>query len=199
MTEPVLPEIYRAHGQAADASRRMAFVIRTSTSAAALASSVREAVRSLDPAVPIFGIESVHELIDRSFGGQKLAVCLLSLLAGLALVLALIGIYGVTAYFVAQRTSEIGLRIALGAQKRNVLALILGQGAAMIAPGVVVGVVVALAGARVLRSMLYQVSATDVASYAVVAVTLAFAALSACYFPARFATNLNPVDALRSQ
>jgi putative ABC transport system permease protein len=199
MTDPVLPEIYRAHSQAADASRRMAFVIRSSTSVAAVTSSVREALRSLDPAVPIFGVESVQELVDRSFGGQKLAVFLLGLLGGLALLLALIGIYGVTAYFVAQRASEIGIRIALGAQKRNVLGLILGQGAWMIAPGLIIGVASALAGARILRSMLFEVSTTDVASYALVAGALALVTLGACYFPARSAANLNPVEALRSE
>jgi putative ABC transport system permease protein len=177
----------------------MAFVIRTSTSVAGLTKSVRAAIRVLDPGVPIFGVEPVHELIERSFGGQKLAVFLLGLLGALALLLALIGIYGVTAYFVAQRTNEIGIRIALGAQKRNVLGLILGQGAAMIAPGVVVGVLASLAATRVLRSMLYEVSATDLGTYALVAVTLVLATLCACYFPARSAMNLDPVEALRTE
>ena len=199
VTDPIPPEIYRAHLQAADASRRMAFVIRSSTGVAALTNSVREAVRSLDPAVPVFGSEAVHELIERSFGGQKLAVFLLGLLGGLALLLALIGIYGVTAYFVVQRTSEIGIRIALGAQKRNVLGLILNEAASMIAPGVVLGVLAALAATRILRSMLYEVSATDVVSYAFVATALALAALLACYFPARSATRVNPIIALRAE
>jgi putative ABC transport system permease protein len=199
MTDPVLPEIYRAHAQAGDASRRMAFVIRSSTSVAGLTKSVRAAVRVLDPGVPIFGVEPVHELIERSFGGQKLAVFLLGLLGGLALLLALIGIYGVTAYFVAQRTNEIGIRIALGAQKRKVLSLILSQGAAMIAPGIFVGILAALAATRVLRSMLYEVSATDLGTYAMVAVALVLATFCACYFPARSAMNLNPVEALRAE
>ncbi|HEX4631698.1 MAG TPA: ABC transporter permease [Chthoniobacterales bacterium] len=199
MTDPILPEIYRAHSQAPDASRRMAFVIRSATSLTSLTSAVRESVRAQDAAVPIFEVEPVRELIERSFGGQKLVVFLLGMFGALALLLTIIGIYGVTAYFVAHRTNEIGIRIALGAQRHNILTLVLGQGARMVGAGVTVGLIAAVAATRILRAMLFEVSATDLFSYALVTVSLAATAILACYFPARSAMNLNPLEALRSE
>lgn len=199
MTDPVLPEIYRAHAQAPDASRRMAFVVRSEIGLTSLTSAVRECVRTQDAAVPIFEVESVHQLIERSFGGQKLAVFLLGLFGALALVLTIIGIYGVTAYFVAHRTGEIGIRLALGAQKHNILTLILGQGMSIVGIGLACGVGAAFASTRILRSMLYQVSANDALVYALVAVALAAATILACYFPARTAMKLNPIEALRTE
>jgi putative ABC transport system permease protein len=199
MTDPVFPEIYRAHSQAPDASRRMAFVLRSSIGLTSLVDAVRNAVRAQDPAVPIFEAEPVNQLIERSFGGQKLAVFLLELFAALALLLTVIGIYGVTAYFVAHRTSEIGIRMALGAQRHHVLKLILGQGIAMVMTGVAVGVAGAFGATRILRSMLFEVSATDFSSYLLVTASLAAAAICACYIPARAAMKLNPSDALRSE
>jgi putative ABC transport system permease protein len=199
MTDPVLPEIYRAHGQAPDASRRMAFVLRSSIGLTSLVDAVRNAVRAQDPAVPIFNAEPVNQLIERSFGGQKLAVFLLEVFAALALVLTVIGIYGVTAYFVAHRTSEIGIRMALGAQRHHVLRLILGQGIAMVMTGVALGLAGAFGATRILRSMLFEVSATDFSAYLLVTASLAAAAIFACYLPARAAMKLNPNDALRSE
>ncbi|MDP9098094.1 MAG: ABC transporter permease [Verrucomicrobiota bacterium] len=199
MTDPVLPEIYRAHAQAPDASRRMAFVLRSSMGLTSLVDGVRNALRAQDPAVPIFGAEPVNQLIERSFGGQKLAVFLLELFGALALVLTVIGIYGVTAYFVAHRTSEIGIRIALGAQRHHVLKLILGQGIAMVMTGVTLGLAGAFGATRFLRSMLFEVSATDFPAYLLVTASLAAAAIFACYIPARAAMKLNPSDALRSE
>jgi putative ABC transport system permease protein len=199
MTDPILPEIYRAHAQAPDASRRMAFVLRSSIGLTSLVGAVRNAVRAQDPAVPIFEAEPVNQLIERSFGGQELAVFLLEVFAALALVLTLIGIYGVTAYFVAHRTSEIGIRMALGAQRHHVLRLILGQGIAMVMIGVAFGLAGAFGATRILRSMLFEVSATDFSAYLLVTASLAAAAIFACYIPARTAMKLNPSDALRSE
>jgi putative ABC transport system permease protein len=199
MSDPVLPEIYRAHAQAPDASRRLAFVLRSSLGLTSLTNAVRECVRAQDSGVPIFEIESVHELIERSFGGQKLAVFLLGLFGALSLVLTIIGVYGVTAYFVAHRTGEIGIRMALGAQRHNVLRLILGQGAVMVATGLAFGCGAAFGATRILRSMLFQVSSTDFLAYLLVAFSLGVAAIAACYLPARTAMKLNPMDALRSE
>jgi putative ABC transport system permease protein len=199
MTDPVLPEIYRAHAQASDASHRMAFVLRSSIGLTSLTTAVQECVRAQDPAVPIFEVEPMQQLIDRSFGGQKLAVFLLGLFGALSLVLTIIGVYGVTAYFVAHRTGEIGIRMALGAQRRDVLTLILGQGALMAGVGVACGCGAAFVATRVLRSMLFEVSSTDLFAYVLVAVSLGAATICACYLPARAAMKLNPMDALRSE
>jgi putative ABC transport system permease protein len=198
LTDPVMPEIYRAHAQAPDASRRMAFVVRSAIGLTSLTSAVRAAVRAQDAAVPVFEIETLHESIERSYGGQKLAVFLLGLFGVLALLLTIIGIYGVTAYFVAHRTGEIGLRMALGAQRHHVLTLILGQGVSMVATGVAFGLAAAFVVTRVLRSTLFEVSSTDLFSYVLVAIALGFATIFACYFPARTAMKLNPMDALRT-
>jgi len=198
IADPVLPEIYRNHAQAADASRRLAFVVRSSIDLATLTNAVRDCLRAQDAAVPIFEAESVHDLIERSFGGQKFAVFVLGLFGALSLLLTVIGIYGVTAYFVAHRTGEIGIRMALGAQKHNVLTLILGQGAQMVAAGVAAGCGAALVATRILRSMLFDVSSTDFVAYLLVAVSLCLATIFACYIPARAAMKLNPMDALRS-
>jgi predicted permease len=199
MTDPILPEIYRAHAQAPDASRRLAFVLRSSVHLTSLTQAVRECVRAQDPAVPIFEVESVHQLIERSFGGQKFAVFLLGLFGALSLVLTVVGIYGVTAYFVAHRTGEIGIRMALGAQRHNVLRLILGQGALLVATGVAFGCGTAFVATRILRSMLFEVSPTDFVAYVLVAICFGVVAIAACYLPARTAMKLNPMDALRSE
>ena len=199
VTDPVLPEIYRAHAQAPDASRRMAFVLRSSVNLASLTRAVRDCVRAQDPAVPIFESESVDHLIERSFGGQKLAVFLLGVFGALALILAVTGIYGVIAYFVAHCTREIGIRIALGAQKHNVLTLILGHGARIVGQGILLGLAGAFVTTRILRSMLFEVSSTDSVTYILVVVLLATVGLLASYLPTRSAMRLDPVEAMRTE
>jgi putative ABC transport system permease protein len=199
MNDPVLPQIYRAHAQAPDASRRMAFVLRSSMDVGGLLRSFREAVRSQDPSVAIFDAEPMPEFIAHSFGGEKLATFLLGLFGALALLLTVIGIYGVMAYFVRNRTAEIGVRMALGAQRSHVFQLILGQGIAMLLCGGVIGLAGALGTTRVLRSLLFEVSESDLPTYLLVLASLAIAAFLACYFPARAAMRLNPMEALRHQ
>ncbi|MFL6528991.1 MAG: ABC transporter permease [Chthoniobacterales bacterium] len=197
ISDAPLPEIYRPHAQAPDASRRMALVIRSPLDQASLLRSVRELVRARDPGVPIFDAEPMQQVIAQSYGGQKLAVSLLGVFGAFALVLTLLGIYGVIAYFVAQRTGEIGIRMALGAQRHHVLQLIVGQGSSMICIGLLIGTACAIAATRLLRSLLFQVSASDLSIYIMVGASLAIAALAASFFPARAAMRLNPVEALR--
>ncbi|MFL6528264.1 MAG: ABC transporter permease [Chthoniobacterales bacterium] len=199
MSDPVVPEIYLPHAQSANASRRMACVVRTEVGAAALSNAVRECVRTQDATAPVFNLEPVREVVERSFGGQKLAVLLLSAFGLLALTLTVIGIYGVTAYFAARRTSEIGIRIALGAQKKNILLLVLGHGFSMVSAGLILGLVGAFATTRLIRAMLFNVSSSDVVVYFFVSVCLAGAALLACLLPARRATRINPIQALRTE
>jgi putative ABC transport system permease protein len=197
MSEPPVPEVFRPHAQAPDAARRMALVMRASLDQASLLRSVRDLVRAQDPGVPVFEIESMEQLLARSYGGQKLAVTLLGLFGGFALLLTLLGIYGVIAYFVAQRTGEIGIRMALGAQRRHILRLIIGQGSSMIAVGLLIGIGGAFAATRLLQSFLFEVSASDLSTYLFVGCTLALAALAASFFPARAAMKLDPITALR--
>jgi putative ABC transport system permease protein len=175
----------------------MALVVRSSLEQASLLRIVRDLVRAQDPGVPVFEMETMERLIARSHGGQKLAVSLLGVFGGFALVLTLLGIYGVIAYFVAQRTGEIGIRMALGAQRHHILRLIVGQGSSMIIGGLVIGIAGAFAATRLLRTLLYQVSASDLSTYLLVGCALTVAALAASFFPARTAMRLNPIEALR--
>jgi ABC-type antimicrobial peptide transport system permease subunit len=139
----------------------------------------------------------MDELLDRSVGQQRFAVFLMQLFAGLALVLAAVGLYGVISYAVTQRTREIGIRVALGAQPRDVLRMIVGQGMLLTLAGVALGLAGAFALTRLMSSMLYGVSTTDPAIYAGVAALLALVALIACYVPARRATKVDPLAGLR--
>ena len=199
VNDPVMPQIYRAHAQAPDASRRMAVVLHSSLGPGGLLKSVRDVVRSQDPTVALFDAEPMPEFIARSFGGQKLATFLLGLFGALALLLTVIGLYGVMAYFVRNRTAEIGVRMALGARRSHIFQLILSQGIAMLLCGGVLGLGGALATTRVLRSLLFEVSESDLATYSLVLASLALAAFLACYFPARAAMRLNPMEALRHE
>src|SRR5450755_1260086 len=199
MTDPVLPEIYRPHAQAPDASRRMALVLRSRLDPTSLLHSMRDLVRGQNPGVAIFDAEPMHQFIAHSFGAQRLAASLLAMFGALALTLTVIGIYGVVAYFVAQRTGEIGIRMALGAQRHHVLELILGQGVSMVVIGLSIGIGGAFAATRVLRSLLFEVSSTDLLTYLFVTLSLGITTLVACYFPARAAMRLDPLEALRSE
>ena len=197
ITDPVMPEVFRPHSQAPAPSRRMALVFRTRLDPAALIKSVRAVVKAQDSSIPLFEAEPMEQFIAHAFGGAKFTVFLSALFGLVALGLTLTGIYGVVAYFVAHRTGEIGIRMALGAQRHHVLRLILAEGVSMVASGVAIGVLVALATTRVLQSLLFEVSSTDPSVYLLVGSLLALATLVASYLPARAALRLNPVEALR--
>jgi putative ABC transport system permease protein len=180
-------------------SSSMNFVVRTTGEPAAMAAAVRDAVHSLKLEQPVANVATMEEVVARSLSQTRFSMLLLSIFAGLALMLSAVGIYGVMAYVVAQRTREMGIRLAMGAQPRDVLRLVLGQGGKLAVVGVAIGIVAALGMTRVLTSLLYGVSAADPLTFAGVAVLLMLVALAACYVPARRATRVDPMMALRYQ
>jgi|CXWL01.1.fsa_nt_gi predicted permease len=163
----------------------------------ALAPSVREAVRSADPDQPVFDIKTMQQRMDDVALSRRAPMILLSLFSGVALLLAVLGVYGVLAFAVAQRTSEFGVRIALGASARSIAELVLGQGARLVGIGVTTGLVAYLAFSQVVGRLLYGVAATDPLSLTVAPLVIGLAAIAACIVPVRRATGISPLEALR--
>jgi putative ABC transport system permease protein len=178
---------------------RMSLLLRTTLAPASLANDVKAAVWAVDKDQPIYNLKTMDEIIAETKSTPRLTLVLLALFSGLALVLAAVGLYGVMSYLVAQRTHEIGIRLALGAQAGDVLKLIVGQGMALALLGVGLGLGAALALTRLMARLLYGVSATDPLTFAVVALLLSLIALLACYVPARRATRIDPLVALRHE
>jgi putative ABC transport system permease protein len=163
----------------------------------ALASAVRGEILALDKEMGVGEVQSMEQRLANTLAGRRANMLTLGIFAGLALVLAAVGIYGVMSYSVAQRAHEIGVRIALGATPFDVLKLVVGQGLLLAAIGVGIGLAGALGLTRVLASMLYEVRPTDFVTYAVVAGILTAVAAIACYIPARRATKVDPMVAVR--
>jgi putative ABC transport system permease protein len=149
--------------------------------------------------VPVYSIRTLSELVSDRTAQRRLAVMLITVFAAVALLLAAVGIYGVMSYAVAQRTQEIGIRMALGAERHDILRMVLRHGSLMAVAGIALGIVAALGLARLITSLLFQVSATDPPTFAVAPVVLIAVALLACYIPARRATRVDPLVALRYQ
>ena len=171
--------------------------MKTEVGPRTLASSVRSVVWEIDRDQPVSNISTMEEVLSESIARQRFSMLLLGVFAGLALLLAAVGIYGVMSYSVAQRTREIGIRMALGAQKGDVLKLAVGQGLKLVLVGVAVGLVASLVLTRVMTSLLFGVGANDPATLAVISVFLIGVALFASYIPARRATKVDPLVALR--
>lgn len=191
-----IPEFYVPFGQEPD--RRMNLVLRTSSEMlAGLQSAVARTAHEIDRDVYVPELKPLVKMISGTLAQPRFNMILLGVFAGVAMMLAAIGIYGVIAYSVAQRTREIGIRMALGAQKRDMLRLILGQGVAIIALGLAIGLVGSFGVTRLMASLLYGIGATDLSVYAAVALLLAAAALLASYLPARRAMAVDPMVALR--
>jgi len=174
-------------------------VIRTSGSPAALLGAIRPAVYAVDKDQPIGAIRPLEEIVADSIARQRFAVTLLTVFSLVALVIAAVGIYGVMAYSVVQRTGEFGIRMALGAQQRDVLRLVLIQGGKLIGLGLIIGLAATLAASRAMGSMLFNTSAQDPLTLGTITVLLGAVALVACLLPANRATKVNPIEALRSE
>jgi predicted permease len=198
LDQPADPAVYAPFSQSDEAWRRwMTLAIRTPGPSNTLVDEVKQQVWSLDRQIPVSDIQSMNSLMAESLAQQRFNMLLLGIFAALALVLSAVGIYGLIAYAVSQRTHEIGVRVAVGAQQRDVLRLIVGDGAKLAFFGIAIGIVAAFALTRLMASLLFEVAPTDPETFAVVAVLLAAVALMACYIPARRATRVDPMVALR--
>jgi putative ABC transport system permease protein len=193
---PTLYVPYNENGWAMWA-REMYLVVRSSGSAPGIVPAIRTQLAGMDSTIPLAQIRTMDELLDESLVQQRFRTWLVTGFAALALLLSAIGIYGLISYSVSQRTREIGVRIALGAQRSNVLGLVLRDVLQVLAFGLLLGLVGALSATRIMRSLLYSTSATDPLSFAATSFTLIAVALLACYIPAHRATKVDPMVALR--
>jgi putative ABC transport system permease protein len=175
----------------------MTIALRATSDPLALVGAMRREVAAIDPDQPISNITTMSNLLAASVARTRFNFLVFSIFAAIALTLAAVGIYGVIAYSVSQRTHEIGIRLALGAQAADVLRLIIRQGMGLVLAGVGIGLAGALALTRLMKTLLFGVSATDPLTYIVITLLLAFFALLACWIPARRATKVDPLVALK--
>jgi putative ABC transport system permease protein len=179
--------------------RLMSLAVRASGDPHALVAGIQRIVWSIDPDQPITNVRTLDEVLSASTAQRRFTMTLLLSFAALALGLALVGVYGVVAYAVAQRTREIGIRIALGATRRDVVALVVASGLKWSVAGVAVGLVGAVAAGRLLTGLLFSVTPTDPATFAAIALGVVAVALTASYVPARRAASVDPASALRTE
>lgn len=189
------PAMYLPHLQSP--SSGLTLLVRTHGDPLGLAGAVREQVRAIDKDVPVTHVQTMSQVFDASVAQQRFSMLIVGLFAGLALILSTVGIYGVMAYAVAQRSHEIGVRMALGARTGQVLKLILKDGMKLAVVGVATGLVGAFALTRLITTLLFGVKPNDAATLIVVSLGLLFVAFVACYIPARRATKVDPLVALR--
>jgi putative ABC transport system permease protein len=195
---PAEPEVYMPY-RLSSSLLGMTVMVRTATDATAMAPAIRNAIASVDRTQPVAEVRTLEQALADSIAPRRFNLYLLGAFATSALLLALIGIYGVIAYAVAQRTQEIGVRMALGAQRGQVVRLVVREGMSLAAVGITVGLAAAFALTRLMAGLLYDVKPTDPSTYAAVAAALAATALAACCKPALQAAWLDPARALRQE
>jgi predicted permease len=189
--------LYTPHRQSGSGS--LSIAARTTTDPVSVAAAITREARAIDPNLPVYDVKTMDQWLSESLARRRFAMLSLGLFALVAMILAAVGIYGVMSYSVAQRTREIGIRVALGAQTRNVLKLVIGQGMLLAGIGVGAGLIFAFAITRVMASLLFGVGATDPLTFAAIALLLAGVALLACWIPARRAAKVDPMMALRHE
>jgi putative ABC transport system permease protein len=177
----------------------MIYVLRSSIPPSDLANAVRNAIDQVDPNLAIAQVRTLQDIVDRSSDQASFTMMLIAIAATVALLLGAIGIYGVVSYIVAQRTGEIGVRLAMGAEPRSVARMVLGQSAVVIVAGITVGLVAAFAGTQLIQSLLFGISPRDPAVFVATTLLLLGVAFVACWLPARRAARLSPLDALRAE
>jgi len=197
LSDAARPEMYVPQAQFANAG--ITLLVRSSLKLESLIAPIKKEIHALDPQLPITDIKTLDEFRADSLAVPRFNTLLLGLFAGLALLLTAVGLYGVMSYSVTQRTNEIGIRLALGAQIGDVLRLIIGQGMRLVVTGVLIGLAASIALTRLMASLLFEVSATDPLTSAGVASLLIGIVLLACYLPARRATKVDPMIALRRE
>jgi predicted permease len=185
-------------GDAVAVRRSVSYIVRSKRAGSqTLLTDVRQAVRSMNPNLPLANVRTLQEIYDKSLARTSFTLVMLAIAGAMALLIGLVGIYGVISYAVSQRQREIGTRIAVGAQRSDVMKLVLSQGMSLILIGLGVGLACSLASTRLLSSLLFGVTATDPLTFAAVIILLALVALAACYIPARQAVRIDPMIALR--
>jgi putative ABC transport system permease protein len=172
-------------------------VLRLSVPSASLTNAIRQEITAIDNRQIVYALQTMEEIVSDSQGQRRFSMMLLSTFAGIALLLASIGIYGVVSYLVNQRVHEVGIRMALGAKPSDIMRIVLGRGSIMALVGIVIGLAASFGLTRLISKLLFGVSATDPATFAAVAALLLVITLAACYFPARRAMRVDPMVALR--
>ncbi|HKY04933.1 MAG TPA: FtsX-like permease family protein, partial [Blastocatellia bacterium] len=183
----------------ANLTRAMDLVVKTSVEPTGLVAAIKQEVQSLDKDQPLANVQTLESLLARSIAPRRFSLLMFSVFAFTALLLGAVGLYGVISYTVTQRTREIGIRIAFGAEAKDIVGLVLGRGMILTLAGIIAGLIAAFASTRLMAGLLYGVSATDPAVFVGITLLLAVVALTACYVPARRATKVDPMSALRHE
>jgi putative ABC transport system permease protein len=177
----------------------MSFVVRTTSDPALLAPSVVRVVHEIDPLLPVSAVRPLDDVFAESIARPRLTAMAMSIFAAAALLLAALGVYGIVAYSVSQRSREFGIRVALGAKPSQIIGMVVGQNLRIVAIGLAIGIAAAIPATRLMRGLLFQVGPNDPATFAAIGVTLAGVAIVASYLPARRGTQVDPVVTLKSE